>query len=246
VDHTSLVDAVRAEGETIVMELAADPTMDTPVPTCEHWTVSDLVVHLGAFCGFWTHILCEGTGRPLTPYPDPPAGADLVPWLGELHLHLVAGLEGTPATTEVWTWFAADHTAGFVARRCAHELAVHRYDTQSAHGTCAPIPTELALDGIDEILGALVTTRDRTGEGTGRTLSLRCTDAPVAWSVVMESNRIDVGRTDVPVGSPAGDLVITGTASDLELTLYHRPTLSPVDVSGDYTVLEEWHREFKF
>jgi hypothetical protein len=39
------------------------------------------------------------------------------------------------------------------------------------------------------------------------------------------------------------DLVVSGTAtSDLELTLYHRPTLSPVDVHGDYTVLDEWHR----
>jgi len=42
------------------------------------------------------------------------------------------------------------------------------------------------------------------------------------------------------------NLVVSGTVSDLELTLYHRPTLSPVDVHGDYTVLEEWHRRFTF
>jgi uncharacterized protein (TIGR03083 family) len=246
VDHVSRVDAVRAELGTVVDELESDPSMDTPVPTCEHWTVEDLVVHIGAFCGFWTHVLCEGTGRPLTPYPDPPDGAALIPWLDDLGAHLVAELEATPATTEVWTWFAADHTAGFVARRCAHELAVHRYDLQSAHGTRQPIPTALAVDGIEEILGALVTTRERTGAGTGRAMSLRCTDAPAAWSVVMESNRIDVDRAATSDGGPAGDLRVVGTASDLELTLYHRPTLSPVDVNGDYTILEEWHREFTF
>jgi uncharacterized protein (TIGR03083 family) len=245
-DHVTLVQAVRTEGESIVDELESDPSMDTPVPTCEDWTVEDLVVHLGAFCGFWTHILCEGTGRPMTPYPDPPAGAALVKWLDQLGTHLVVELEATPATTEVWTWFAADHTARFVARRCAHELAVHRYDVQSAHGACQPIPTALALDGIEEILGALVTTRDRTGAGTGRTLFLRCTDAPAAWSVGLESNRIDVERSDGSEEAPVGDLRVTGTASDLELILYDRPTLSPVDVIGDYSVLEEWHREFKF
>ena len=41
-------------------------------------------------------------------------------------------------------------------------------------------------------------------------------------------------------------MVVMGTASDLELMLYHRPTLSPVDVHGDYTVQEEWHRDFTF
>jgi hypothetical protein len=42
------------------------------------------------------------------------------------------------------------------------------------------------------------------------------------------------------------ELVVTGTTSDLELTLYHRPTLGTVDVHGDYTVLDGWHHEFTF
>jgi uncharacterized protein (TIGR03083 family) len=246
VDYDSFVDAVRAEGAATLDVLESDPSPDTPVPTCPHWTVEDLVVHLGAFCGFWTHVLCEGTGRPLTPYPDPPEGVALFPWLGELHGSLVGQLEATPETTEVWTWLATDHTARFVARRCAHELAVHRYDAESAHGASEPIGAELAVDGIEEILGALVTTRDRTGQGTGRTLALRCSDAPRGWSIVMESNRIDVTGRGPGEEIPAGDLSVTGTASDLELTLYHRPSISPMDVTGDYTVLDEWYREFKF
>lgn len=244
-DYQTLVGAVRNEGAAAVDTLAADPDTELPVPTCDHWSVGDLIVHLGAFCGFWTHVLCEGTGRPLTPYPDPPEGSALVPWLAELHSHLVDQLESTPAATEVWTWLAADHSAGFVARRCAHELAVHRYDAQSAHGACEPIPAALAVDGIDEILGALLTTRDRTGDGTGRTLSLHCIDAPTAWAVAIEANRVAVQRFDREE-TPAGQLSISGAASDLELTLYHRPALGPLEVMGDYTVLDEWYREFKF
>ncbi len=245
-DHAALVDAVSEEGAAMVTALESGPSMDTIVPTCEEWTVSDLAVHVGAFCGFWTHVLCEGTGRPKTPFPDPPDGVDLIRWLSDLHAHLVGELAATPPGTEVWTWFAADHTAGFVARRCAHELAVHRYDSQSALGAVQPIPSELAVDGIDEILGALVTDRDRTGDGTGRTLALRCTDAAATWRVILQANRIDVERNGARAESATSDLAITGTASDLELTLYHRPTLGPLDASGDYTVLEEWHREFQF
>ncbi len=53
-------------------------------------------------------------------------------------------------------------------------------------------------------------------------------------------------RTQDEAPIEGSDLVVSGTTSDLELTLYHRPTLSPVDVHGDYTVLEEWHRRFTF
>ena len=245
-DHSSLVEAVRSEGRAAIGSLEAEPDMEIPVPTCEGWELSDLVVHVGAFCGFWSHVLCEGTGRPKTPYPDPPDGAEMVPWLDELLSHLGDELAATPPETEVWTWYAPDHTAGFVARRCAHELAVHRYDAQSAQGTCSPIPTGLAVDGVDEVLGTLVTLSERTGEGNGRALALHSTDAAAHWRIVMESNRLQVERSGSAEDATPGDLTVAGTASDLELTLYRRPTLSPVEMSGDYSVLTEWYREFRF
>ena len=245
-DHESLVDAVRAQGSLLVEVLETDPSVDIPVPTCEEWEIADLIVHVGAFCGFWTHVLCEGTGRPKTPYPDPPDGPELVSWLRALTHHLTDELAATPGATEVWTWYAPDQSAAFVARRCAHELAVHRYDAQSAHGTRSPIPTDLAIDGIEEIFGALSTLGDRTGLGFGRSLALRCSDADAAWRITMESDRLDVERPRPAEGTVRGDLEVTGTASDLELTLYRRPTLSPVEMSGDYSVLDEWYREFRF
>ena len=68
-----------------------------------------------------------------------------------------------------------------------------------------------------------------------------------SWVVTIEQDRIAVERRQLDGRPPEdSDVVVSGTASDLELTLYHRPTLSPVDVHGDYTVLEEWHREFTF
>ena len=80
VDNASLIEAVRVEGEALVVALE-DAAVDDLVPTCEGWKVADLAVHVGGFCGFWAHVLCEGTGRPKTPFPDPPEGDELAPWV---------------------------------------------------------------------------------------------------------------------------------------------------------------------
>lgn len=246
VDNASLIESVRTEGQTLAVAIE-DAAADDLVPTCEGWKIADLAVHVGQFCGFWSHVLCEGTGRPKTPFPEPPGGDELGAWVAALAGHLVEELDATLPGTEVWTWFDADHTAGFVSRRCAHELAVHRYDAQSASRACTPIASDLAEDGIDEVLDVLVTSRDRSGRGTGRTMALQGTDVGACWVVAIEHDRIAVERRQLDGRTPGDtDVVVSGTASDLELTLYHRPTLSPVDVHGDYTVLEEWHREFTF
>lgn len=241
-----LVDAVRGESEALIFAVGSG-AMDVPVPTCEGWEVRDLARHVGEFCGFWSHVLAEGTGRPKTPFPDPPVDPELPDWMADRCVDLVGELEATAPATPVWTWFEPDHTAAFVMRRCAHELAVHRFDAQSAHGITTPIAPELAADGIDEILDVLVTDRPRTGSGTGRTMALRSTDLGMEWAVTIGADRIDVRRhtQDEPPDDRYA-LVVSGTASDLELTLYHRPTLGTVDVHGDYTVLDSWHREFTF
>ncbi len=72
-DHSSLVAAVRAEAAALTFALEAGE-MDDVVPTCEGWEVRDLAVHVGQFCGFWSHVLCEGTDRPKTPAPRSPRG----------------------------------------------------------------------------------------------------------------------------------------------------------------------------
>ena len=243
-DYDSLIAAVRKESDALVAAVAAGP-VSAPVPTCDGWTVADLATHVGDFCGFWSHVLCEGSGRPNTPFPDPPSGDALAGWITVVSDTLADLLAATPADTEVWTWFEPDRTAGFVARRCAHELAVHRYDAQSARGSSEPIAAELAVDGVNEILDALVTARGRTGQGSGRILALRSSDAGVEWAVTLGPDHLKVQR-DADALLEESALIVTGTASDLELTLYDRPTLSPVDINGDATVIDEWHREFTF
>jgi uncharacterized protein (TIGR03083 family) len=245
-DPAALVEAVRTESRALIAAVSAG-AMDVPVPTCEGWEVRDLAVHVGGFCGFWSHDLSEGAGRPKSPYPDPPADGELAGWMADRCVDLAEQLERTPPETPVWTWFDADGSAAFVARRSAHELAIHRFDAQAAHGITMPIAPELAADGIDEVLDVLVTARPRTGTGTGRTMVLRSTDLGLEWAVTIEADDIAVARSSQDEDMTEGaELVVSGTASDLELTLYHRPTLWNVDVHGDYTVLDSWHHEFTF
>ncbi len=239
VDHIA---AAQRELDALGAAVAAGP-VDATVPTCPDWSVADLVAHVGLFCAFWAHVLCEGTGRPKPVVPDPPSGDAVAAWFAEVAPLLMAELRATPPGTDVWTWYPGDHTAAFVARRAANELAVHRYDAQSARGTCEPIDAPLAADGIDELFGRLVLARARTGRATGQTLHVHGTDDGVTaeWLVTLQPDAVEV-RSE----HGKGDLALHGTASDLELLLYNRPTLGAVERFGDSSVLDAWYDEFIF
>ena len=210
------------------------------MPSCPDWTVADLAEHVGGFTGFWAHILCEGTGRPKPPVPEYEAGAPLRDWYEELAAMLAAELRATPPDTTVWTW-ADDKSARFVARRCAHELAIHRYDAQLAAGAPHPIEAAVAADGIDEIFYMIANAPDRIGEGGGETLHLHGTDRGDEWLLTLDGEELQVERRHAK-----GDLALRGSVSDLELLLYQRPTLGDVERIGDEKVLDAWHRFFTF
>lgn len=241
-EHNERVAGVKQELAGLNEAIAAGP-VTAPVPTCPEWTVLDLAQHVGGFCGFWAHVLCEGNGCPKASFTDPPHDEAVVDWFAGMGAELLTQLETTPGDTPVWTWHEPDQSAGFVARRAVHELAVHRYDAQSARGTCAPIDAPTAVDGIDEVFEALITRRPRTGDATGQTLHLHGTDDGVEaeWLVTLLPDRIDVAKAHAK-----GDLAVRAAVSDLELLLYRRPVLGEIQTFGDTGVLDAWHREFMF
>jgi uncharacterized protein (TIGR03083 family) len=238
-DYEEHLAAVRRESEAIDTALRAGP-MDVRVPSCPEWTVADLAIHVGQFMGFWTHVVCEGAGRPPTPVPDVPDAEDLPDWCAGLANHLIAQLETTPPDTEVWTWIQEDKSARFPARRAAHELAVHRVDAELARGNQQPVPSTLAADGIDEVF-VMIANRGQAPEGSGETLHLHGTDADAEWLVTFQPDRLDVAREHAK-----GDAAIRASVSDLEMLLYQRPTLGPVERFGDDAVLTRFYRTFEF
>lgn len=241
------VAAARREIDSLLAALRAGP-VDAPVPTCPEWTVYDLAKHAGEFMGFWTHVLCEGTGSAKTPFPDAPDiddGADAMGvWVEDLGRHLIATLEATAPTTEVWTWVDDNKTASFTARRVAHELAIHRVDAQSARGAIEPIDAALAADGIEEIFHMSAQhNRAPDAASGGETIHLHGTDEGRhdEWLITLGADGLGVLREHAK-----GDLAVRAGVSDLELLLYGRPTLGPVERFGDDTVLDGWYRTFHF
>ena len=238
-DYDELVAAVRRSVDDIDRALHDGP-VDIRVPSCPDWTLADLTRHLGEFAGWWTKILCDGTGRP-APEFEVPEPAQRVNWWRTVGSRLVAELEETPPSTTVWTWSPDDKTASFVARRCAHELAMHGYDAQLARGVPASIPADVATDGIDELLFTIIANLGSAPDGHGETLHLHATDCDAEWMVRFEPDRLDVRHEH-----GKGDQSIRGAVSDLELMLYQRPTIGPVEYFGSSEPMERLHGTFVF
>lgn len=124
-------------------------------------------------------------------------------------------------------WSIAPDTAAFWRRRAAHELAVHRWDAETAH-TPSPIATDLARDGIAEYFEVFVA----TGLAAGFV-------PPAAATVVLEpTDRDERIERHLPHAGP--ETVLRGTTSDLLLALWHRRDPLALHVSGDRALLERW------
>ena len=247
-DYADRIDAVAREAAALGAAVAiGDPA--AMVPTCPDYTLDALAVHVGEFCSFWTHVLCEAAGQPKPDFSTDPGSDGRGAWLATWAAHLVAGLRSAPPEMEVWTWHPTDHTAGFVARRASHELAVHRVDAQWGAGTAVdPVAPTLAADGIEEIFvlmaeGAARTAAGRrAGDRRGQTLHLHGTDHDAAeWLLTFEPGGVRVDRAHAK-----GDLALRGAVSDLEMLLYQRPPIGEVQRFGDEAVLDVFHREFTF
>lgn len=184
--------------------------MDLSVPTCEGWTVDDVVFHVG---GVYAHkVAAIRLGRrPLegewdVPSEEATAGDDLV-WC-HVMLHAIASELAHRAPEQVaWTWFEPDQTVGFWQRRMALETAIHRADVESATGPITPIDSDLAVDGIDEVVTVVIPS------------------AEVDLSPVVDVDGVNV---DVRFG----DVEISGAPSDVLLWLWGRLPDDSVVIAG--------------
>jgi uncharacterized protein (TIGR03083 family) len=217
----------------------------TAVPTCPGWTVRDLVLHVGAAHRLALGALAGtvgaiGAGGPVgldgpdeTVPDDPPLG-----WLLEGHAALVAALRAATPDIEAMTFWPVSSARTFWGRRQAHETAIHRADVEIAVGHAADFPAAFAADGIEELLGGLLSMRSK-GVSTERavTLDLVAQEGP-RWQVTVSPERIAVlsGGAGLPV-----DVTVEGSAAALYLWLWNRGD-GAVRITGDQAAAELWHR----
>jgi len=238
--YPELVTAIRREGEGILA--AAGMGLDAVVPTCDGWDVAAVVKHVSqVYFRVGYFVSNRVTQRPES-LPDLPAGEPIAVLSGLLD-ELVIALTECDADTAVWTWvFDGPGGAAFWARRMAHESSVHRFDAQAAHAVLQPIDSELASDGIDELIDVIaprIYSRDDI-DGPAGTVRLQSSDSD-AWQLALEPDglrRIDV--VDAP------DVTASGTSSALLLAAYSRIPWTSLEVTGDADLLTRWSAAMNF
>ncbi|MFD8572941.1 maleylpyruvate isomerase family mycothiol-dependent enzyme [Streptomyces sp. NPDC059639] len=207
---------------------AADP--GAAVPTCPDWTVADLVRHVGQVYVDKTHAIREGAE---TEWP-PKGTQDAEPFAlldrayADLREELTTRDPGDPAGG----WYAPDRTVGFWIRRMAQETVIHRIDAELAAGQqVAPVPEDLAIDGIDELLKVFTQYAvsewpdyftDTLAGSPGRTVEIRALGTKAAaWRISTGPARFTV--EDGPGDTPA-DLTLSAPPSALLQDLWNRRT----------------------
>jgi uncharacterized protein (TIGR03083 family) len=231
VDFTRYVDHVTEQGDAMrAAAVTAGPA--AAVVTCPEWTVQELVRHVARVHQWAARALLAAPGdeRP-TPDEPPRVWDELLAWWDEQRSTLVKTLRERGPDTPSWT-FAPPHTAGFWARRQAHETAVHRLDAEhAAAGSAQPdsVPSlvfdpELAADGIDEVLHVGIPRRlRREPAAVHGTVLLHAADAGRAWLVRLHGpDPLEVGPADHPAID--ADASVVGTADAVYRAVWGRPS----------------------
>jgi uncharacterized protein (TIGR03083 family) len=246
-DIAEYIEALEVDGERMAGAVAAAGP-DAPVPSCPEWAVRDLVFHQGGIQRWATAFVAGAKEKrtdvdfEATTGPNP-SDAELVEWLRQGHLDLVAALTSASPDVQCWSFLAAPSPLAFWARRQAHETSIHRVDAElAARHSPTSVSPPFAADGLDELLTGFVVRRklDPATEST-RAVVFSCLDADTAWRMTVDGETIAaeaVGCAEGADGADGADCVVRGTASDLYHALWRRRGLDGIEIMGDAAVLE--------
>ena len=232
-----LLDAIRTEAAAVVAVLEREGSASAEVPSCPGWDVEKLVGHLGRVHR-WVTAMVRAQAPERLDFPARPERVD-AEWFEEGVAELTAALEAAGPDVPMFTFPNGGGTSRFWFRRQAEETAVHRWDAEHAVGAARPIPTEVALAGVDELLDVFFAGRKAP---LGGSIHFHATDSPHGEWIVAND---DEGGLLVGHGHEKGDVALRATASDLLLWLWGRPVAeSGLEVLGDEALLDQWRAGF--
>jgi uncharacterized protein (TIGR03083 family) len=221
---------------TRLREVAATADLTATVPSCPDWTMADLLRHVGAV--YLHKVECMRLGA--APKPWPPEGLnDEEPrtLLDRAYPALAAEFATRDPASEAFTWYGPDQTVGFWIRRMAQETVIHRVDAELGAGVPhAPIPDDLALDGIDELLVAFVEYGTKgwpdefteiLGSADGRAVRVEADGS--AWHVRPTPEGVHVRVSDVD----SAEAAVRGEPAAVLLWLWNRAGDDTIERTGD-------------
>ncbi|GAB6903464.1 maleylpyruvate isomerase N-terminal domain-containing protein [Kineosporia succinea] len=223
--------------------IAAAPDLEVRVPTCPDWTLSDLARHIGERRRCWAATVAAGPDATGLVVPDdippmPSDRAELVAWLAEGAQQQIDALAAAGPSAPCWTWWGdsqSPRTSGAVARHQLQEISVHAYDAQLTVGPGKPLPSEVALDGVEEFQFTICANTTPWPHRPA-VLDYHATEGS-SWRVTLGADGVRADRLDLPASTP--DVSVRGTASDLQLFCYGRLELDALQVTGDVTVIDQ-------
>jgi hypothetical protein len=212
-------------------EVAAG-ALGAKVPSCPEWTGAELVRHVAEV--YLHKAETMRLGKWPEPWPPDLSGEAPLDALDRAYTDVVGEFGSRDPESHALTWYDPVQTVGWWARRMAQETVIHRVDAELAAGVAqAPIPEDLALDGIDELVECFLSfgTRNWPDEYKelagcdGRALLL---DAGASTWVV----RLTPGGVKL---ESSGDTAATvrGTPDVVLRWLWRRVGNDAVEVSGD-------------
>jgi uncharacterized protein (TIGR03083 family) len=211
-DFPRFLECLESDYSRLRSVVPIDP--DAVVPTCPDWSVADLTRHVGAVYLHKTVAMREGAEPEEWP-PKEIADEEPLALLDRAYAELRHEFATRKPEDPAGTWYGPDQTVGFWIRRMAQETVIHRIDGELGTGqSVTPIPDDLAIDGIDELLKIFVaySVREWADDfaevltaSPGRTCAVRTEGA--AWRVrtgpgLFAVEDGDVDAADVTVSGP--------------------------------------------
>ena len=217
------------------LRFIAAENLSAPVPSCPEWTVTELVRHVAVVYLHKTEAMRRGAWP--SPWPPDVSGEGPLDLFDRAYAGLVAEFAARKPDEPTVTWYQPEQTVGFWLRRMAQETVIHRVDAELALAApFAPIPDDLAVDGIDEVLvrfldfGSKEWTEDfgdRLASCDGRVVLVRSGGA--AWSARLEPTGVTVTSGEADQHHATAD----GDPTHVLLWLWRRVGDEAVRLEGD-------------
>jgi uncharacterized protein (TIGR03083 family) len=246
-EYSRFLDCLAADFARLRAVASIDPAV--AVPSCPGWTVADLTRHVGVVYLHKTVAMREGA----EPDPWPPeelADEEPLALLDRAYAGLLEEFAARKPEDPAGTWYAPDQTVGFWIRRMAHETVIHRIDAELGTGRpVAPVPADLAVDGIDELLKVFLAYSvarwgdyfaDILAASPGRTYTVRTDGA--AWRVRTGPGVVTV---EDGAGDDAAEVTVSGPPAAVLRWVWNREGAgepSGVTVEGAPEAVEELRR----
>lgn len=223
------------------LRAAAAGALGERVPSCPGWTGADLVTHLAEVYLQKTETIRRGE------FPQqwkPDLSGDPLAVLDQAYRQLTSELTTRKPDEFAPSWYTRDQTVGFWIRRMAFETVIHRVDAELAAGRAPePVPDELAVPGIEEVLVSFLAYGTETYPEYVADQMAGCDGDTVRIDVPGASWLIQLGPDVVTVtrGEADTDAVVRGEADPVLRWLWRRVANEAVELDGNRGAVGKLH-----